>query len=120
MATPASNTSTAHSVIATPPSVSKLTDSSSAATAARIRMSLLGAYLRDLEAHAAGDTNRFDRMVGSRGETLASRDQWIASVRRFLADPLIAEHCPADLAQAKARAVALAIIDAPGGEIDHA
>ena len=91
----------------------------SAATVARIRMSLLRAYLRDLEAHAAGDTNRFDRMVGSRGETLASRDQWIASVRRFLADPLLAEHCPADLAQAKRRAVALAIMDAPGGEIDH-
>lgn len=90
----------------------------SAATVASIRRWLLLGKLKDLELHAAGDTNRFDRMVGSKGESLGSAEEWRKSVKRLLEDELIREHCPGDLAIARRRAMALGIVEPPGGEVD--
>lgn len=83
-------------------------DLMSAETAGSIRRWVLLAKLKDLELHAAGDTKR-----------VSDAEAWRASVLKLLADDLIREHCPGDLAIAKRRAVALGIIQPAGEVIDH-
>lgn len=64
-----------------------LTDTDRQALRARVRLSLCRSYLGDLEAEAAGDRDRFTRMVDGRGKQQGSRDAWIGFVVGILSDP---------------------------------
>ena len=76
---------------------------------ARIRLWLLKAYIRDLELLRDGDSNRFGRMVGGRGESLGSVEKWRGYVVQFAGDSLVALHCKAELEALDARIRALEI-----------
>ena len=58
---------------------------------ANLRLGNCAAYLTDLEAAAAGDVNRFGRMVDSRGKQLADPESWRRFVADILADPVVQE-----------------------------
>lgn len=76
---------------------------------ARIRLWLLQTYIRDLELLRDGDSNRFGRMVGGRGESLGSVEKWRGYVAQFATDSLVALYCKAELDALRSRIVALKI-----------
>lgn len=77
--------------------------------AARIKLWCLNAYVKDLEAFAAGDVNRFGRMVGSGGTALGSDTAWRGNVSRLAGNEAIRAHCGNDLAALMPRIEALGI-----------
>ena len=76
---------------------------------ARIRLWLLNAYIRDLEAFRDGDEGRFSRMVGSGGVSLGSDATWRSHVGKLVADNLIACYCHEELSELLPRIAALKI-----------
>ena len=58
---------------------------------ANLRLGNCSAYLTDLEAMAAGDVNRFGRMVDSRGKQLGDPESWRRFVVGILTDPIVQE-----------------------------
>ena len=80
---------------------------------ARIRLWLLNAYIRDLEAFRDGDEGRFSRMVGSGNVSLGSAAKWRAYVVQFSTDSLVALHCAVELEALTTRINALGIEVAP-------
>lgn len=75
----------------------------------RIRLWLLRAYLHDLEEHAAGDANRFGRMVDGRGGSLGSESGWREKVAALLVDSFIVGYCAEFLGECAQRARKLGI-----------
>lgn len=80
---------------------------------ARIRLWLLNAYIRDLEAFRDGDEGRFSRMVGSGNVSLGSAAKWRGYVAQFAGDSLVVLHCKAELEALTTRINALEIKVAP-------
>lgn len=76
---------------------------------ARIRLWLLNTYIKDLELLRDGDSNRFGRMVGGRGESLGSAEKWRDYIIQFSTDSLVVTHCKAELEALTARIAALGI-----------
>ncbi len=76
---------------------------------ARIRLWLLKAYIRDLEAFRDGDEGRFSRMVGSGNVSLGSPAKWRGYVAQFASDSLVSSHCKAELDALRSRIAALKI-----------
>lgn len=56
---------------------------------ANLRLGNCSAYLSDLEKFAAGDVNRFGRMVDGRGAGLGSAERWRGFVLAILSDPVV-------------------------------
>ena len=76
---------------------------------ARVRLWLLRAYITDLEAFRDGDSNRFGRMVGGRGESLGSAEKWTAFIITLLQDTGIKELCSSEWQRCRERATLLNI-----------
>lgn len=69
-------------------------DTQAEVSIARIRLWLVRAYLKDLQAFYGGDVNRFGRMVDGKGGGLGSADKWVGYINAFLNDELVVTHTP--------------------------
>lgn len=87
----------------------KMPTSNAERLTARIKLSLLHSYTRDLELHRDGDTGRFDRMVGSGSVSLGNAAKWRAYVFEFSNHPLIVQYCQVELIALAPRIAGLGI-----------
>lgn len=69
-------------------------DTRAAVAVARIRVWLIKAYIKDLQAFYSGDRNRFDRMVDGKGGSLGSAKKWMDYITSLLEDELVVAHTP--------------------------
>ena len=77
---------------------------------ASMRLQMAAEYIRDLELFAAGDVNRFGRMVDAKGAGLGSDARWRAHVADIITDGRVALFIPGDILRAMvARAVAVGV-----------